>query len=153
MKSIEVGNILYGTDLLKNTFFENSVICITEVKVDGPVGFVINKKFDRKLNELVEFQNQKPLSLFVGGPMENDKLFFLHRRNDIIPNGELIQKDVYLGGDFLTMLDLRNKNQIQTSDIKLLLGYCGWDNGQLEQEIEEGSWRMENLNQELIWEK
>jgi putative transcriptional regulator len=33
-----------------------------------------------------------------------------------------------------------NTNKINQQEIQIYIGYCGWDLGELEAEVEEGSW-------------
>jgi putative transcriptional regulator len=35
-----------------------------------------------------------------------------------------------------------NTNSASDQQIKLFIGYCGWDEGELEAELEEGSWTV-----------
>ncbi len=140
--SIHNGILLISTPLLDDTNFEKAIIFIAEYNEKGALGFVINQPFPRKLNELVEFNYAKPFPLFDGGPVEKEGLFFLHRRSDIIEDGKLLINNVYMGGNFKQAVDCINNNAISSNDIKLFIGYCGWDAGELEAEIEEGSWMV-----------
>lgn len=108
------------------------------------MGFVINKPYTRSFNELLEFSNSKPFPLFEGGPVENESLYFIHRRPDIIDHSVLITNGIYLGGDFKQAVAHINTAVRTEADIKLFIGYCGWDPGQLEAEIAEGSWMVTN---------
>ncbi|MCK7559800.1 YqgE/AlgH family protein [Chitinophaga sedimenti] len=40
------------------------------------------------------------------------------------------------GGDF----NIAVQQALRTSDMKVFLGYCGWDKAELDAEMEEGSW-------------
>jgi len=33
-------------------------------------------------------------------------------------------------------------HQLGTDELKLFIGYCGWDKDELEQEMKEGSWQV-----------
>lgn len=137
---MQPGTILRSTSLLNDTIFEGTSILITEHNENGAMGLVINKLFDRKLNELEEFKHGIPFPLHDGGPVDREHLFFVHQRPDLIKDGTLISNSTYLGGDFKTAVRLINAHTISEKDIKIFIGYCGWDANELEAEIAEGSW-------------
>ncbi|MDH7460152.1 YqgE/AlgH family protein [Chitinophagaceae bacterium 26-R-25] len=139
---MNAGTILHSTSLLNDTIFENCSILITEHNENGAMGFVINKLFDRKLNELEEFKHIIPFPLCDGGPVDREHLFFIHQRPDLIKDGTLISGSIYLGGDFKTAVKLINDQTLTEKDIKIFIGYCGWDANELEAEIAEGSWEL-----------
>jgi len=117
------------------------------------MGFVINKPYTRSFNELVEFGNCKAFILYEGGPVENESLYFIHRRPDIIDHSVLIADGNYLGGNFKQAVAHINSAVHPEADIKLFIGYCGWDPGQLDAEIAEGSWMVTNAMLTLVLEK
>jgi len=80
--TISAGTFLKATESLKETNFEAAVLFITEHNENGAIGFVINKPFPRKLNELLEFKNSIAFPLYEGGPVEKEKVFFIHQRPD-----------------------------------------------------------------------
>jgi putative transcriptional regulator len=152
MKAFAAGAILTATPLLDENYFEKTLILITEKNQDGTIGFVLNNPYNRKLNELVEFAMAKPLDIYEGGPVAEDKLFFIHSRGDIIADSNAIAEGIYWGGNFLQALQLLKDGTLQPHEIKLFVGYCGWDAGQLEDEIEEGSWTLETCNIQLVFD-
>ncbi|MBV4357615.1 YqgE/AlgH family protein [Pinibacter aurantiacus] len=137
---MNAGTILQSTSLLDDTIFEDVSILITEHNEKGAMGFVINKLFDRKLNELEEFKHVIPFPLHDGGPVDREHLFFIHQRPDLIKDGTLISDNTYLGGDFKTAVQLINDRTITGKEIKIFIGYCGWDANDLEAELAEGGW-------------
>lgn len=78
------GQYLQSTAALDGTDFEKAILFIAEDNEKGSTGFIINKPFPRKLNELVEFKDALPFPLYTGGPVVTDGIFMLHRRPDII---------------------------------------------------------------------
>lgn len=139
---MNAGTFISSTSLLDDTFFEKTVILITEYNKNGATGFVINKSFPRKLNELEEFKNGIPFPLYDGGPVDREHLFFVHQRPDLIKDGTPVSNNIYLGGDFKEAVRHINHKTITEKDIKLFIGYCGWDYHELDDEIEEGSWTV-----------
>jgi putative transcriptional regulator len=148
---IHNGTLLISTPLLDNTNFEKAIIFIATYNENGALGFMINHPFSRTLNELVEFNYAKPFTLFDGGPVEKEGLFFLHRRPDLIENGAPVANNIFMGGNFKQAVDCINNNAISANDIKLFIGYCGWDAGELEAEIEEGSWMVLNTGIDIVF--
>ncbi|RFS26614.1 YqgE/AlgH family protein [Chitinophaga silvatica] len=134
------GSFIESSSLLNDTYFEDAKLIITESNDKGAMGFIVNRRFPRAINELVEFSYCKPFPIFEGGPVDQEHLFFIHQRPDLIKGGDLIEGNLYLGGDFKTALQYINDNSIGENDIKIFIGYCGWDYSELEAEIEEGSW-------------
>ncbi len=126
--------------------FDSSVILIAEHNANGALGFVINKAFERSLNELIEFSGSPAFSLYEGGPVDQEHLYFVHRRSDLVPGGEFITDIIYLGGDFQKTIEQINNGSLTSNDIKIFIGYCGWDTGELEAEIAEGSWEVKGLD-------
>jgi putative transcriptional regulator len=148
---MQAGTILKSTALLNDTIFEGTTILITEYNEKGAMGFVINKLFDRKLNELEEFKHIIPFPLHDGGPVDREHLFFIHQRPDLIKEGTLVHKSIYFGGDFKTAVQLINERTITQKDIKIFIGYCGWDANELEAEIAEGSWEVSENTDDTDW--
>lgn len=139
---MNTGTIIKSTDLLKDTIFEDTTILITEHNEKGAMGFVINKRFHRKLNELEGFKHSISFPLYDGGPVDHEHLFFIHQRPDLIKDGTPVSNNIYVGGDFKTAVRLINNHTLTEKDIKIFIGYCGWDKNELEEEIAEGSWEV-----------
>lgn len=137
---ITPGTILASSPAMDDPFFEKAIVFITEYNDKGAMGFVINKLFPRTLNELVEFRHSKAFPLYDGGPVNREGLFFIHQRADLIQGGSLVTGNIYLGDNFEEAVRSINNKSLTENDIKLFIGYCGWDDKELDNEIAEGSW-------------
>ena len=109
--------------------------------MDGSFGFILNKpsilKVDEAINDIDDFAE----ILYVGGPVEQNTLHFIHK-DETLSDAELITDNVYWGGDFDLMLSWLQEKIIDTSKVRFFLGYSGWGTGQLMDEIKENSWMV-----------
>lgn len=140
------GKLLRSLDDDDDSIFRNAIILIVESNDKGETGFMLNKPFARNLNELAEFRHSKPFPLYTGGPVDQEHVYFIHRRPDLIPEGKHVAGDIYLGGNFNEVIKYINNGTLTTQDLRLFLGYCGWDQGDLETEINAGGWSISTEN-------
>jgi putative transcriptional regulator len=140
MNDLNAGIYIKSTAELNGSIFEDTIILIVQHNEEGSLGFVTNKPFGKSLHELIEFKNAKPFPLMDGGPVDREHLFVLHNRPDIIKGGEQVSNNLYLGGNMEQVIEALNTNKINEKEIQIFIGYCGWDVGELEAEVEEGSW-------------
>ena len=145
------GILIKSTELLDGTVFQGAIILITEYNKDGATGFIINHPFGRALNELVEFRHSAPFPLYNGGPVDVEHLFFIHSRPDVISEGKKVTDNIFSGGNFKEAVTAINNKTLTASEIKIFVGYCGWDAGELEAEIEEGSWVVRDEGNEYVF--
>ena len=141
MGDIKAGVYIKSTAELNGSFFGDTTILLVKHNEAGSIGFVTNKSFGKSLHELIEFNYAKPYPLMDGGPVDRDHLFVLHKRPDLIKEGEQITNELYFGGKMEQVIEALNKGADQ-QEIQVYIGYCGWDVGELEAEIEEGSWTL-----------
>ena len=142
MRVLKAGFCIKSTPALNGSFFEHSTILIVQHNEEGSLGFVSNKPFGKSLHELLEFNHSKPSPLMDGGPVDREHIFVLHQRPDIIEGGEQVCDGLYLGGNMEQVIEAINSESIAKEEIQIFIGYCGWNAGELEAEIEEGSWMI-----------
>jgi putative transcriptional regulator len=148
------GRILIAEPFLRGYHFERSVILIADHDEEqATVGFVLNKKTSVYLNDHFNIiANTRQIPLYLGGPVGNNRLFFVHTLGDIVPNAQQISGDLYIGGDLDAVLTYIAKDEKLTSEVKFFLGYSGWAKGQLAKEIEENSWLVSRVHNEHIFQ-
>lgn len=131
--------------------FNRAVILLTEHSDQGSVGFIMNKPLSYTLNDLIPEINCN-FTVYNGGPVEQDNLYFIHNVPKLIPNSMEIANGIYWGGDFETTKELLNNNQLNKDNIRFFLGYSGWESLQLENELEECSWVLSenNIKEKLV---
>lgn len=124
---------------LGDSSFNRSVILLAEHNTEGSIGFILNKPLNYTINDLLP-DIEASFKLYNGGPVEQDNLYFIHNIPEIIPNSIEISNDIYWGGDFETTKNLINTGEIHKNNIRFFLGYSGWSVNQLEEELEENAW-------------
>lgn len=145
-----------ATTCLKNHFliamphmldpnFTQSVIYLIEHNQHGAMGLIINKPNDLTLADILDQlkPDETPTALshqipiFNGGPVQTDRGFVLHSAK------AGYQSTLELGGLGMTtsqdiLLALAEGSGPHKALI--MLGYAGWDNGQLEAELADNAW-------------
>jgi putative transcriptional regulator len=142
MSNLKAGIQIKSTASLIGSFFEHTIILIVEHDEAGTIGFVTNKPLEKSLHELIEFNHAKPFPLMDGGPVDRDHLFVLHKRPDLVDGGKQIPNGLYLGGNMDLVIQAINTVGANPQEIQLFIGFCGWDKGEFEAELEEGSWSL-----------
>jgi len=132
------GSILLSEPFLGDPDFERSVIVLCEYLPEETFGFVLNHKADAQLNDLIDIA-PKDIPVYVGGPVANDSLFYIHTLKDIESSEEFLP-GLYFGGDLTEIFECLSLNEANKEKIRFFIGYSGWSKGQLEQEIKERAW-------------
>ena len=84
------------------------------------------------------------------GPLDSFRGFVLHEADKVYDSTMCVSKDIHLttSKDILELL-AEGKGPER---FLLLLGYAGWDAGQLEQELMENDWILGQSNQKLVFD-
>lgn len=125
--------------IIGDVSFNRSVVLLAEYNESGSVGFILNKPLEYTLQDFIPEVKSK-LTVYNGGPVEQDNLYFIHRIPELVPDSVEISNGIYWGGDFNAILDLLKEDNLSKDQIRFFLGYSGWASDQLEQELEVNSW-------------
>ncbi len=143
--ALHEGCLLVAEPLLSDDCFQRSVVFVVEHNdTIGSMGLVLNKLSDYRLNDLLEGIASwvEEIPLYIGGPLGGNRLFYLHKLGEIIPNSVALGGGLYINGDLEAMIAYLNSEKYDPKQIKFILGYCGWERGQLVQEFHEGVWAI-----------
>lgn len=145
------GRLLIAEPFLKDPNFIRSVILLCEFQKAGCLGFVLNKLADSTLGDLVSGLEHLSVPVYYGGPVDITTIHFLHIYPELIQGGFPITENIYWGGDFETATSLITSGKISTEGIRFYLGYSGWEENQLQDELKEGSWVVSKSKSEIIF--
>lgn len=150
------GNLLIADPFMKDGFFKRSVVLMAiHNDKEGSLGFIVNKPIKNIcLADVVKiFSNAKDWPIFFGGPVQTSSLFYIHTLGDIITDSKPIGEGIYFGGDFKIIEELVKKDEATSQEIKFFLGYSGWGDGQLDEEILANSWLSAVATKDLVFSK
>ncbi len=144
------GRIIISEPFLPGNFFSRSAILLVEHNANGSVGFILNKPVEPKVNKLFSMSPGFNPELFIGGPVGEDSLFFIHTLGDQIKGSIHIKEQLYWGGDFEALKLAFANGKVLPGQVKFFIGYSGWSPGQLENEIVENSWLISDVDTKLV---
>ncbi len=146
------GGLLLSEPYLADPNFERTTILLTEHNEEGSVGFILNKPSDSRVSEIMDDLKEFDSRVFIGGPVQQDTLHFVHRITTLSDAIE-IAPGLYWGGNFDQLVALVDTQKLAATDIKFFLGYSGWSPGQLEEELKIDSWIVsDQISEELVFE-
>lgn len=144
------GQSLIAGPMIADLNFSRSVVMILErTGNSGHFGLVLNRLTDLTLDHCVEdWPGSDRIPVFIGGPVELDRMFILHRLGSIIDNSVEIVPGLYAGGDSDRIRDYIAAGGADEGLIRFFVGYSGWDEAQLTKEIIEHTWAV-NIHPDL----
>lgn len=134
------GDLLISEPFLPDSNFKRTVILICEHNEYRTFGFVLNKITHYVFGEFMDINANFDEKIFLGGPVQQNTLHFIHRVPELFESKKEIIDGIYWGGEFDNLLSLINTKQINSNDIRFFLGYSSWSEGQLEEELKAKSW-------------
>ena len=152
-QEIKAGNLLIADPFLKDPNFTRSVVLLCDHQPEGTIGFVLNRKFNKNIGDLISNLETCQFPVYYGGPVQTDTIHFLHRCPQLIADGLSIGNGMYWGGDFKKAAGLLKNDELKQNMIRFYLGYSGWGEEQLENEIKEKTWLTTQASTGLVFHK
>ncbi|MBQ6771880.1 MAG: YqgE/AlgH family protein [Bacteroidales bacterium] len=141
------GNILISEPLMNDFHFGRSVVLLIDHdEVEGSFGVIINKKLNASVSQIVDGFPDFESAVYLGGPVADNQLFFIHTLGPLIPDSDPILEGLYWGGDSNTLKTLISTGIANENNIRFYLGYAGWDSGQLVSELVRNSWLVSDIS-------
>lgn len=143
------GKLLVAEPRLPDVNFFRTVIFLIEHSEEGAVGLVLNRPSERSIAELWEEISEMPceseVKIDLGGPVEGP-LMAIHT----LPH--LGEMEVIPGVFFAAGREhLDSLVRTTQSPYRLFVGHSGWGPGQLERELDEGSWLVTDTTSEMLF--
>ena len=94
-----MGKLLISEPMLPDPNFFRSVVLLTRHDKEGSLGFVLNRMSIVDLDNVLPDFSIKNIPIFIGGPVGNDQLFFIHTIGEELKNTSKIMDGLFFGGD------------------------------------------------------
>ena len=141
------GRILISVPFYNDLFFNHSVVFLIDKDENNCVGLIINQELDCTVRQAIT-GIKLDMPVYAGGPVMHNSAFALHNFENCKLSQEIIPH-VFTGYDDIP-LAIFEHNAIPKMDFKFFIGYSGWSQGQLEDEIKRKMWVVAEGNEELI---
>ncbi len=146
MSKILKGKILLAEPFAEDAHFARSCIILCEHNEQGSLGFIMNKPIDIEIESLFTEFPDFDANVMYGGPVATNTLQYIHNVGDLLENSVEVIPGLFWGGDFEKLKFLIESELIKPHNIKFFLGYSGWTTGQLEEELNRGSWIISEMD-------
>lgn len=150
-------HFLIAMPMLDDPNFNHTVVYVCEHHKSGSVGLIINRPMPYPLSMVFEQLEIKSSSetidaspLLFGGPIQPERGFVIHRPLGTWRSSLILQEGVTV----TTSNDIIRAIATDTgpSDVLVALGYTGWGEEQLEQEVVKNIWLVCPYRSELLYE-
>lgn len=141
---VEPGTFLCAAEALVDSNFARAVVLICEHGDEGAFGLIVNRPTQFDTTELLpehEVLGKIDFPICQGGPVGLDTLNIVHRVPACAGAGLQLLDDLWWGGDLDAVAEHLERERIQgLLQVRLIMGYAGWGEGQLDAELAEGAW-------------
>lgn len=143
---VTAGGLLVAEPFLSEQWFDRAVISLIDhSNEEGTTGVVLNNPLATTLDEVLDgVKPEAGVRVYCGGPLSQDRLFFVHTLGDeVIPEARMYADGMWIGGDFDAAIQYVNSGYPVEDNLRFFIGYSGWTPGQLAEEIEAGTWAVQ----------
>ncbi len=145
------GRLLIAEPIPPDVIFNRSVVFLVSHNNKKHSGLIINKTAGIKLGKVLpEFKNAD-FDVHLGGPVEIERLFYLHSYGDLIKGAVRVTEKLWWGGEFSSVKEMLNAGVLKPDKIMFFLGYSGWSEGQLKDELNDGAWLVADIPAEFVF--
>jgi putative transcriptional regulator len=143
-KEVTVGSVMVSKPFWQDDTYKRSVILLLEHDQNGSAGVIINKPSTLSIHDALPDLNIL-YPLFFGGPSEIKTVSYIHN-NPNVPEAIHVGNGMYWGGDFDEVVKMISEYKLDIRLIKFCAGFVHWAPGQLEAEIQEDKWWIDEIS-------
>jgi putative transcriptional regulator len=144
--------LLVASPQMADPRFRKTVLVVTRHGNAGPIGVIVNRPEDIKLDMLFpDYPKARELNLYFGGPVYPRQISYLVRGGDAVQGALSISSNIFLAYDMQSLVELLNGKR-HYKDLRVMYGLASWAPGQLENEIRLGGWYVIPFDEEAVFD-
>ena len=142
--------LISSPGLLTDMIFYKSIILIVDQTDEGITGFILNRPSDLFMYKEIDTSKKIKIGLNYGGPVSSDHYFLLRSKKEYFEILN-IYDNIYWGNNIEFLFNLIEENKVGINDFILFQGYSGWGRDQLDDEIENNSWIVNDKKEDDVF--
>ena len=151
------GHFLVAMPTLADAPFSRGVVLLCQHDDDGAVGLLVNQLSEFRLGDILDQMKLDcadadllDAPVLISGPVQQERGFVLHREHGHWESSYRVneQWSITTSRDILVAMAAGEGPR----HALLALGYSGWTDGQLEQELKDNSWLAVEANDRVIFD-
>ena len=142
--SVEKGVLLVASPSLVDPNFRKAVVLVVDHGPEGTLGLILNRSTNVLLSEALPnltVLKGTTYQLFVGGPVQPDRLLLLFRLREPPAGSRSVFDGVYVG-EQLEIVERIMTQAKPTNTFRAFAGSAQWAPGQLKYEMLQGAWAV-----------
>lgn len=147
------GKILVAHPQLKSSVFGKSVILVYQDATVGISGLILNRTTDWTIDYVFDYKGINYHSdelVNLGGPVDTSAITLLHTSDFYSSNTAPVNSSISVSSDNFMFEKIGEHNE--PARWKLCVGYCAWDPGQLDLEIDyDKAWLVTDASEDLVF--
>ena len=157
MKTLR-GQLLVAVPDMQDSMFQRALILVCEHEAEqGAMGFIVNHPSEMTLRDLLEDMSITPevdrnlgRPVFLGGPVQPNLGFGLYSGTYEMSDSAVINKKFKVTASRALLEHCAVGKGPE--NLLVTMGYAGWSPGQLEREMDTGSWWLASPSMELVFD-
>ncbi len=144
------GKLLVATELVGGYLFAETIVLLLHYDENGAMGIVVNRPTEIEPEELladVDAAFGYSGTLYWGGPVQMNSLRALLRTDTPPKAAEAIVDSVHQ----VPIDDWLKDGPADPDSLRFFIGYAGWTAGQLDREMDLGSWQVVPASDEHVF--
>jgi len=153
-EDLAAGKMLVATRDLPDPNFAETVVLLVDYNENGVLGLIVNRRSDLPISHVLDAVNgakKRSDPVYSGGPVSATGVVALLRSHNKPDDAKHVFGDIY----FVSTKEMLEKTVAGAADANTLhvyLGYAGWTEGQLENEVQLGAWYIFEGNPTAIFD-
>ncbi len=141
-ENLAVGALLVSKPELQDPNFVHTVVVLVQYNEEkGAFGLIVNRRTEAPLAKVLPNAKSGSTHLvYEGGPVQTDLLMALFRSQTKPEDSQAVTGNVYETANSEAIAKMAGASEPQL--FHAYAGYCGWGEGQLENEVQAGAWMV-----------